>query len=314
MPTITTAARRALTGGTAAALMAGALAVTSPLAHAAADPTVSSGTLTWGLKESFRSYLTGPIAHGSISATAPATDPGTATGATTFPNATGTWGASRGAISTRGSVRYVGHGGDLDLTVTSPQLVVTGSTARLLVDATDSSGTFHDNLAVATVDLTGRVTRAGSKVTITAAPATLTKDGENLFLYGGSPMYPASTVLAPVSASFTTAVPTASKATKVAAAKPRLKITKKPTTKKKGKAVVTVARATGKPKPTGKVRIKLTKGKKSKFVTVNLSKGKRVVTLPKLAKGTWTVRVAYYGNTHYKARAYTKAGKVKITK
>jgi len=105
------------------------------------------------------------------------------------------------------------------------------------------------------------------------------------------------------------------KITKAAAAKGKVKVARKPTTKKKGKAVVTVAGVKGAAAPTGKVRVKLTKGKTNRYVTVKLNRnGRAAVTLPKLKKGTWTIRVAYFGNANYTKRAYVKTGKVKITK
>ncbi|MCL3838670.1 HtaA domain-containing protein [Aeromicrobium duanguangcaii] len=104
------------------------------------------------------------------------------------------------------------------------------------------------------------------------------------------------------------------KIAKVAASKAKVKVSKKPTSKKKGKAVVSVKGVSGGAAPTGKVRVKLTKGKKSKYVTVNLVKGKRTATLPKLAKGKWTVRAAYLGNANYTKRGYVKVGTVKVTK
>ena len=104
------------------------------------------------------------------------------------------------------------------------------------------------------------------------------------------------------------------KIAKTAAAKGKVKVTRKPTSKKKGLAVVSVKGASGAAAPTGKVKIKLTKGKKSKYVTANLSSGKRTVKLPKLAKGKWVVRVAYYGNANYTKRGYVKAGSFKVAK
>ncbi len=301
---------RRLVGSLAAAtLIAGAFALNTPTAHAAEGETVSSGTLSWGLKASFRSYLVGPIAQGTITATAPATDPGTAAGVTTFASATGQWSTSSGSLATRGAVTYTGHHGALNFTITKPKLIATGNNANLVVDATDSAGTFHDDLILATINLTGKVATTAATTTITAAPATLTKAGESLFVYEGGAMYTEGAELAPVSASFSTA-----KATKATAAKPTLKITKTPSSKKTGKATVKVGAAKGKATPTGKVRIKVAKGTSVKYVNATLTAGSRTVTLPKLKKGTWTVYVTYYGDKNYQARGYTKIRTLKIKK
>lgn len=90
-------------------------------------------------------------------------------------------------------------------------------------------------------------------------------------------------------------------------------LTTKPTSKKTGKATVVVKAPTGLATPTGKVQVVLKKGNTYKSVTVTLSAGKKVVTLPKLAKGTWTVTIKYLGSTTYNARA-SKAYKISVTK
>lgn len=100
----------------------------------------------------------------------------------------------------------------------------------------------------------------------------------------------------------------------VTAKKPVAKVAKKPTSKKTGKVVVRVPAVAGKPAPTGKVRVKITKGKTSRYVTAKLSRGKRNVTLPRLKKGTWTIRVSYFGDANYSPRGYAKVAKVKVTK
>jgi len=103
------------------------------------------------------------------------------------------------------------------------------------------------------------------------------------------------------------------KVTKGAVKKVALKVTKRPTSSKKGKATVTVSSASGLAKATGKVTVKLTKGKSSKTVRATLSKGKRNITLPKLARGTWRVTVTYAGNANY-AKAKSKGLKVKAAR
>ncbi len=194
-----------LAGAALLAALLGLVALPSPRAEAASSPaTVTAGTLSWGLKSSFRTYLTGPIAHGSLSTIAPATDDGTRT---TFASATGSWSAGAASVATSGGVRLTGHDGELDVTLSSPRLVVDGSGARLLVDAKDSDGQTHAGLAIADVALSGRVTSTDSSVTIANAPATLTKAGEIVFSYQGSPMYQAGTALDPVSAALSVDAP-----------------------------------------------------------------------------------------------------------
>ena len=528
--------RRLISGATVAALTAGVLAF-APAAQAADSRTITDGTISWGLKSSFRSYLGSPVAHGAITAGAPATDTGSQT---VFPQATGSWSDSSASVGAKGSVRYTGHDGALDLTISEPRIVVTGTSAQLVVDAVDSDDQTHDDVAFATINLTGKVTSTDSQVTIAQAPTTITAAGSALLSYQGSAFYPAGTALDPIDASFavkaapkvtvskvtfgadetatvtvtgsgfdpqdvvatrpplagssaglyvafgkyeptwrpsegaastsrknvsvnwavlaadiskiggaqaggielrpdgtftanlqvsraeaealagltsahtnygiytypgggakyaawetytpvsfvsaaakatnvsaryakggsvtvtapvpgtvtvaglgtrtaTTAgakvtfafprtwtagtrtlrvsfapsdagltAPAATTATvkiaKVAAYKAKIKVTKKPTRKAKGKAVVSVKGVSGGAAPTGKVRLKLTKGKTNRYVNVNLVKGKRTVSLPRLAKGKWTVRAAYYGNANYTKRGYAKVGTIKVTK
>ncbi|WP_313407627.1 HtaA domain-containing protein [Aeromicrobium sp.] len=538
-PSNLTRGRRLLSGATVTALTAGVLAFTPTTAQAAETQTIESGTISWGMKSSFRNYLKSPIAHGTVTATAPATDTGTQT---VFSEAAGSWADATASVGAKGRVQFYGHDGALDLTLSDPRIVVNGTTAQLVVDAVDSDDTTHDDLAFASIDLTGKVTSNALGVTIDAAPTTLTAAGAGVFKYQGASMYPAGTELDPISAQFEVkATPTVSvskvafapdetatvtvngsgfdpsdviatrpplagsssglyvafgkyekiwrptdpsapasstrknadvrwavlnddiakiggaaaggielrpdgtftaelevskeaadaiagltsnhvqygiytypgggakfadwetytpisfvpaapiapvvstryakggtisvtapvpgtvtvaglgsktataanqklafsvpknttagtkryavsfvpadagltapaattvtvKIAKRAAYKAKLKVNKKPTRKAKGKATVNVRGVAGGATTTGKVRLKLSKGKKHRFVTVNLVKGKRTVKLPKLAKGKWVVRAAYFGNANYTKRGYVKVGSFKVTK
>ncbi|MFS0886447.1 hypothetical protein [Aeromicrobium sp. 179-A 4D2 NHS] len=100
----------------------------------------------------------------------------------------------------------------------------------------------------------------------------------------------------------------------VAAARPRFELTKRPTTKRRGTATVTIAGIAGDFGPTGSIQVRLTKGTKIRHVDSYVYRVGRRVTLPKLAKGTWTVRAAYYGNANYTKRGYVKVGSFKVTK
>ncbi|WP_445148675.1 Ig-like domain-containing protein [Baekduia sp. Peel2402] len=92
----------------------------------------------------------------------------------------------------------------------------------------------------------------------------------------------------------TPAQPARVKVSKVAGA-----VTVKPTSKKGGKYKVTVTAPKGSAAASGKVTIKLKKGKVTKTLTGTLSKGVVTVTLPKLAKGTWKVTITWPGDTKY---------------
>ncbi len=93
--------------------------------------------------------------------------------------------------------------------------------------------------------------------------------------------------------------------------KPTLKVTKKPTRKKAGKATVTIKTPAGLAKASGKVTVTLKKGKKAKKVRATVRNGKASVKLPKLAKGTYKVTVSYGGNAYY-VGAKSKTYRVKV--
>lgn len=129
-------------------LLAPAIALASPMraplpAESRVAPCqVTGGTLTWGVKESFRSYISGSIANGSWDAKdgASYTTPNFQ-----WSNATGDvdLGTGTGSVSFAGTVHFTGHDGVLDLTLTNPTIEFEGDgKASLLLDArsTDASG------------------------------------------------------------------------------------------------------------------------------------------------------------------------------
>jgi hypothetical protein len=90
--------------------------------------------------------------------------------------------------------------------------------------------------------------------------------------------------------------------------------TTKPTTRKTGKTTVTLKSSTGVP-VSGQVKVTFKqKGHQAKTKTVYVSAGSRVVTVPKLAKGRWTVSVKYLGTPSFARTATVDAGAFKVTK
>lgn len=76
-----------------------------------------------------------------------------------------------------------------------------------------------------------------------------------------------------------------------------VKVTKVPTRRAAGRASVRLATGTG-VKVTGRATLTLTRGKVVKRIAVNLRNGAAVVTLPKLAKGTWRATASWAGTTN----------------
>lgn len=100
---------------------------------------------------------------------------------------------------------------------------------------------------------------------------------------------------------------------KAAPGTPAFKVTKVPTTAKKGSATLTVATPAGLAAAGGTAKVVLTKGKATKTVTVTVSNGTVTVKLPKLPAGVWTATVTYDGDAHY-VSATSKATKFKVKK
>ncbi|MDN3020644.1 HtaA domain-containing protein [Streptomyces sp. S.PB5] len=200
--------RPRLYGGVAALCLAvlGAL-LPAATAHAASR-TVQGGRLDWGIKASFQSYVTGPIAKGSYSLTGGAATVGS--GAFRFHSATGSYDGGTGAFTAAfsGGVHFLGHRTDtgayqLDLTLSRPTVRITGSSGTLYVDVTGkakdtrtvttSSQVPFASLSLGGIDMKG----GGNAVVLNNLPATLTSQGAKSF----AGYYTAGTALDPVSLS-----------------------------------------------------------------------------------------------------------------
>ncbi|WP_164863675.1 HtaA domain-containing protein [Agromyces sp. LHK192] len=161
---------------------------------------VSGATLDWGVKESFRSYVTGPIAGGSIS-TSGATTVG---GEFRWTGGDGAYNtdANRGRVSYDGSVHFTGHAGQLDLTIANPRVQVNGGSAVLIADLSSkgmngAAGVDASGIVIATLGLP-EASVSGDEISWSGASATLTAAGAEAF--GG--FYQAGQALDPVSFSF----------------------------------------------------------------------------------------------------------------
>jgi len=157
-------------------------------------PAPGAGSLTWGVKASFRSYVTGPIAHGSITTSGVASN----SGGYVFPQS----GASSvsngiGSVSYSGSVRFSGHDGLLDLRLSEPQVRVDSTTAgTLFLRVNGGTRVAFASLALASGS---KATAADGSVTYSGVPATITAAGSSAFSLEGSSFYPAGTALDAVS-------------------------------------------------------------------------------------------------------------------
>ena len=90
-------------------------------------------------------------------------------------------------------------------------------------------------------------------------------------------------------------------------------VSKTPKSTATGTYKVTVTAPSGVAKATGKVTVTLKKGSTKKTVTGTLKSGVVTISVPKLAKGTWTASVAYAGDANYAAKTAAGAS-IKVTK
>lgn len=190
-----------------AALIASAAAVGGVVSPAsAAEGDVTGATLSWGVKESFRTYITGPIAHGSITTTGGVTNNGTSYG---WSAGTGTIddAAPSADVSYGGGVHFTGHDGQLDMLLENIRIEVAGGSGTLYADVTSKalSGPDYDADGVAFATLApGAPTIANGVASWSGVPATLTADGATAF----ASFYSAGTALDPVSFSLPYTIPT----------------------------------------------------------------------------------------------------------
>jgi hypothetical protein len=170
--------------------------------------TVSGGYLDWGLKQSFRNYISGPIAHGTITTSEGATK--NADGTFRFPTATGSADADADTaeLAFAGKVEFTGHDGLLYMTIEDIRVTFTGSGGKLVADVASKpltpgqTITTYDDVEFATLADTD-LTAGTNTVTGTGIGATLTAAGSPAF----AGFYPAGTALDPVSFTVNTVPP-----------------------------------------------------------------------------------------------------------
>ncbi|MFE6769063.1 HtaA domain-containing protein [Streptomyces fimicarius] len=196
----------------AVALLAVLLGALLPAATAqAASRTVQGGRLDWGIKSSFQSYVTGPIANGSWNLTGGAATVGGSQ--FRFHSATGSYDPGTGAFSSgfSGGVHFTGHTkadgtNELDLTISRPTVRISGGSGTLFADMVSKErGTGkvsnRSQVPLAKLGLGGINMKGGSTpVALTNIPTTLTAEGASAF----AGYYTEGTPLDPVSLSVDT--------------------------------------------------------------------------------------------------------------
>jgi len=185
--------------GTTTAVPSSVWASDTLTAAEASTCAVTDAAITWGVKESLRSYISGTIANGEWVVSDGATYDTPYFGWTA---GTGTLDRGSGTLGFDGSLRFTGHDGILDTTLTALEIAFDGSTtARVVFDVT---GTTQDGVPVdeqavdfATIDIAA-LSVVDGVAELVAAPVVLTEAGSTAF---GT--YPAGEEFDPIALTFT---------------------------------------------------------------------------------------------------------------
>lgn len=186
---LTAAAAVALTGS-ALLVPATAQAVEATTVHLAEDNATStcvitSGDLSWGVRESFRSYISG-IANGAWEVSEGATYETPKFG---WTNPVGQIDADtgEGTASFAGLIHFTGHDGALTLKLANPTIEFVGDgTARLLLDSTSQRATGElaideEQAYIGKIEGIGDIDPASGAISFVDASVVLTSDGASAF-------------------------------------------------------------------------------------------------------------------------------------
>lgn len=189
-----------------ALLMSAIVLLVGAASAAAATIPIEGGEVDWGVKESFRKYVKGPIANGQIEVSGGATE--AADGTYVFPVESGTYDLTTHITEVQaiGTVHFTGHfsGGvpALDVTISDPRVILGGETGTVFADVASKAFTpgepesFPDaEFAALDTSLTPPEFEGQEAVSLKSIPAELTEEGAEAF----AGFYAEGTVLDPVS-------------------------------------------------------------------------------------------------------------------
>ncbi|MFJ3419060.1 HtaA domain-containing protein [Streptomyces sp. NPDC086082] len=147
---------------------------------------IADGRLTWGVKESFRSYVVSSVAKGKITTSGGATQ-AAGNGVFTFTGATGIYDTDADTLTAAfdGAVTFKGHEDNgtygLDLTFTDLKATLDGGTGTLTADVTSLGEKSEDvvlaDLKAASTDVTAK----DDVITLDDVTTTLTAAGAKAF-------------------------------------------------------------------------------------------------------------------------------------
>ncbi|MGJ0203153.1 HtaA domain-containing protein [Leucobacter sp. gxy201] len=185
--------RRLAAAGSLALLALAAPATAATAAPSATEATETSGTcavgsaeLRWGVKESFRSYVSGSIANGEWTVS---DDMRYETPDFIWDAAQGELQASpiSGSIGFTGAVHFTGHDGALQFDLSDPTIEIEGGDTAYLgltigaTDDGDAAAVQAQSVRVAKMDLAGALSTSGGELEIAGAVPRLTSEGAAAF-------------------------------------------------------------------------------------------------------------------------------------
>jgi Htaa len=189
-----------------ALLLSAIVLLVSAASAAAATIPIKGGEVDWGVKESFRKYVKGPIADGKIEVSGGAVE--AADGTFRFPISSGKYDLTTHVteVQATGTIHFTGHyegtpTPQLDVTITDPRVIFGGETGTVFADVSSKAFSPGEpegfpNAEFAALDTGGVIPGFSSEaVTMTAIPAKLTKEGSEAF----AGFYSEGTGLDPVS-------------------------------------------------------------------------------------------------------------------
>ncbi|TFI33146.1 LPXTG cell wall anchor domain-containing protein [Rothia dentocariosa] len=156
--------------------------IVSEQAPAAASQSLQDASVDWGVKSSFRRYITGPVAGGSQELT----------GATSNADGSYHFTAAEGTVEADGSyhvkftgsnVKYTGHHGVLEVTISDLELVIKDGQGSLYANiserpyngnTTPNPPVQHDHTLIGTFDASS-LKNEGGQLTLAASDATKVK-------------------------------------------------------------------------------------------------------------------------------------------
>ncbi|GAA0362910.1 HtaA domain-containing protein [Streptomyces blastmyceticus] len=167
-----------------------------------ADTKVVDGNLDWGLSETLRKYVDDSNGKATVSGGAERFK-----GGYRFTKGEGAYDAkaSKLDVTFKGAVRFIGHGGKLDLQFTDFKLNVTGKTGKVSAKVTSEKDTVLDNkVTLAELTVVDPLELKDGVLGLSKLPAKLAEGAGAAFKFGGRDIAKEGDALDPLTANVAT--------------------------------------------------------------------------------------------------------------